>query len=197
MGTKFWEIASLFLQIVQMGYYLTALDKYKDKLEELATWLCDTADINKAHYKSFRDRDPAFYEYYQTLPGYSVCDTNVRRGKGAAFFKYGAKLRRTMHAGRGYTPLANVTTNIILGSDAVSESSVHRATTYMNEQTRVDGHVLARWDAIVSAPIGQERYQAAYTNQIIDQSFKTIKALGQGFNSAASAFGTSLYRVLT
>ena len=33
---KFWEIAGMVLSIVQMPFYIISLNKYKDKLIELA-----------------------------------------------------------------------------------------------------------------------------------------------------------------
>lgn len=192
----FWEISALILQAVQMGLYLTALDHYRDKLEDLAQDLCDYADANRDQYLIFRQCDPDFYDYYKTLPDYEQCDSNVQRAKGAAFHGYGSRLRRALRTNRGYTPLTKVHLNNMVSNDAVAQSALTRAVTCIKERKYEDNHVLERWSAIVSAPIGVEGSHAAATSAIIRQSFSNLKSLGQGFNSAGAAFGTQLFRVL-
>ena len=192
----YWQIAGLILSVVQMGLYLSGLTRYEDKLKDLATWLCDNADINAACYADFKNSDPAFYSYYCNLPGYRECLSNVGRSKGAAFYGYGSKMRRSMHAGRGYTPLTKVHLNAMVSSDAVAVSATNRSIAMMKERDRRNAHTLERWSAIVSAPIQVEGYQAAPVGAIIRESFKTLKGYGRGFNSAGAAFGSSLYKVL-
>lgn len=192
----FWEIAGLILQAVQLGLYLSALDQYRGKLEDLAQWLCDSADLNRDIYLSLRDSDPDFYEYYKTLPEYQLCQSAVERGKGDAFRQYGRRLRRSLRTNRGYTPLNKVHLNNVFAADALMQTAHHRATTEIKERSRVDSHVLERWSAIVGAPVGVEKYYPGATNNIIQQSFQNLRSLGQGFNSAGAAFGTQLYRIL-
>ena len=192
----YWQIAGLIISVVQMGLYLNGLDKYENKLQDLAAWLCDNADLNATCYIDFKDSDLSFYDYYCGLPDYAVCMSNVNRSKGAAFYGYGSKMRRSIHAGRGYTPMVKVHLNAMVSSDAVAASATNRAIAIMKERDRVNAHVLERWSAIVSAPIDVEGYQAAPVGAIISQSFKSLKAYGRGFNSAGAAFGSTLYKVL-
>lgn len=192
----FWEIAGLILNVVQLGLYLTSLDKYRDKLEDFADWLCDTADANRDQYLLLRGCDPDFYEYYKTLPDYQICQSSIMRSKGAAWHNYGSQLRRSIRTTRGYNKMANLNINYLLGSNAVAQSGLTRSVRIIKEKELVDDHILERWSAIVGAPIGVERYYAGATNTIIQESFRNIKSLSQGFNSAAASFGTQLYRVL-
>lgn len=192
----FWQIASIVLQVVQLGLYITALEHYKDKLEEFADWLCDSADDNRDRYLEYRECDPDFYDYYKSLPDYTQCDSNVKRSKGAAYHGYGSRLRRSLRTTRGYTPMTKVHLNNMLSSDAIAQTALTRATQRIKERRYEDNHVLARWSAIVSAPIGVERYYTGASTTIIQESFRNLKALGQGFNSAAAAFGSQLFRVL-
>lgn len=192
----YWEIASLILQVVQMGYYLNAVDNYKDKLEDLGQWLCDTADAEAAVYESFRDCDPDFYEYYTSLPSYEECNSAVNRSKGAAFASYGANLRRRVSSVRGYTPLAKVHWNNLVSDGAVAESSVTRVVNKIRERKRVHSHTLERWSAIVSAPVAVEAYRPSIVNGITQQSFRSLKGAARGFNSAGTAFGNTLFQVL-
>lgn len=193
---NFWEIAGLILSITQMGFYLASVDKYKDKLEDYSDQLELWGDEDKLEYKKFRDLDPDFYAYYESLDLYTECESNIKRSKGKAWFGYGSKVRRRLQTNRGFTPLAKVHFNNMLASEAVAESATTRAATCVKERQRTDGHLLERWSSIVSAPVGVERYQASIASGIISQSFKSLKGAGQGFNSAASSFGTQLYRVL-
>lgn len=192
----FWQLAPIVLQILQMGFYLNAIDKYKDKLEDLAEWLCQCADTEKEKYKSFRDCDPDFYDYYKTLPDYEVCESAIKRNKGEAFYKYGANLRRRIRTTRGYNKLAKVHWNNQLSAQAINEAAVSRAVACIRERKRRDNHILERWSAIISAPVGVERYQASIINNAINTSFSSLKGYSRGFNSAGVAFGTSLFRIL-
>lgn len=192
----FWEIAPIIIQIAQMYLHLSALDTYRKKLEELADWLSMTADKERIAYESFRDADPAFYDYYKSLPDYAICKSAVKRNKGEAFYKYGAKTRRKIRTTRGFSPLSRVTVNTAFSSQAVHEAAVARAVTYIRERKRRDNHTLERWSAIVSAPVAVERYQAQAVNNITSSSFRSMKGFARGFNSAGMQLGTSLFRVL-
>lgn len=192
----FWEIASLILQATQLGLYLSSLSNYEGKLQDLATWLCDTADDNRDQYILLRDCDPDFYAYYQALPDRDVCESAIDRGKGSAWYNYGAKLRRAKRTTRGFNQMSNVQLNYLLGSDAVAQTGLNRVVTTIKEKAVKDDHILERWSAIVGAPIGVERYYAGATSSIIQESFRNLKSLGQGFNSAGAAFGNQLYRIL-
>lgn len=191
-----WEIASLLLQIAQMALYLDAIDKYKEKLDELAAWLCDTADINKEFYKEFKDCDPDFYEYYKTLPDYAICESAVKRAKGVGFHVYGENLRSSFQSNRGFTPLKRIHYNQMFGHEPLVAVANHRAGTYIQERNRVQDHTLERWKAIVGAPVNIEAYSANITSVIIKQSFNHLHSAAQGFNSAGAAAGTTLYNIL-
>jgi len=192
----FWEIASLIIQVAQMTYYLDGLDKYKEKLDELADWLCTTADENKEYYKEFRDCDPDFYEYYKTLPEYAVCESAVKRNKGVGFYQYGESLRRSFSSSRGFTPLERVHFNQLYAHEPLDIVARSRANTLNKERHISNLHTLQRWQAVVNAPVGVERYASSTTTAIIQSSFKTITSLSQGFNSAGVAFGKSLFNIL-
>jgi len=192
-----WELAPLVLSIIQMGLYLSAVDKYKDRLEDYAEYLHDCADTMKEKYKTLRDCDPDFYERYKSLPDYAICENNIQRSKGAAFFGYGSRLRQSLSTVRGYTPLAKVHLNNLVSSQAISQSAITRADTIIRERNRQDEHTLERWAAIVGAPVGVESHSAAASKVIISESFKSLKAFSQGFNSAGALFGRSLFGVLT
>ena len=194
---SFFELAPLVLSILQMGFYLSAVDKYKDRLEDYAEYLHDCADRMKEKYVSLRDCDPDFYAYYKSLPDYNICETNIQRSKGAAFFGYGSRLRQSLSTVRGYTPLAKVHLNNLVSSQAVSQSAITRVDTLIRERNRQDEHTLERWAAIIGAPVGVESHSPAASKVIIGESFKSLKAFSQGFNSAGALFGRSLFGVLT
>lgn len=192
----FWEIASIILQVAQLGFYITAVDKYKDKLEDLAQWLCDCAEVEREKYESFRDCDPDFYAYYKELADYAQCESNIKRNKGEAWRKYGVNLKRAVRGNRGYTPLANVYANQVLSAQPIAEIALNRASTTIRERGRVNNHILERWSAIVSAPVAVEGYQPAIVSTIIADSFKNLKGYARGFNSAGAALGNSLFNLL-
>lgn len=192
----FWQIAGIVLQIVQAGLNLAGLSKYKGKLEDFADQLTVWAVNNRDNYLALRDCDPDFYAYYKSLPDYTVCDESINRAKGAAFHGYGSKMRRALKTNKGYTPLAKVHLNNMLSQDAITQAALTRSVQAVKENKNVDNHILQQWSAIVGAPVGVERYYAGSSAAIIQQSFTNLKSLGQGFNSAAAAFGTSLHRIL-
>ena len=179
-----------------MGFYLSSVNKYKNKLEHFAEQLSSYADSDKVQYQKFREKDPEFYEYYKTLPLYSVCHSSIKRNKGEAFQAYGSSLRRRTRITRGYTPLANVYWNVAYSGQAVSTGGIARAITQIRETKRKNNSVLERWSAIISAPVAIERHQSAAVNRVVDSSFKSLKGYARGFNSAGVAFGTSLFRIL-
>lgn len=195
-STVFWQLAPLVLQIIQMIAYISAIRKYKGKLEDLADWLCECADKEAEKYMSFRDCDPDFYAYYKTLPDYEVCDSAIKRNKGESFYNYGANLRRRIRTVRGYNKFAKVHWNNMLSAQAINEAAVARAVTCIRERRRRNNHILERWSAIVSAPVAVERYQASIINGVVQSSFNSLKGYSRGFNSAGAAFGTSLFRIL-
>lgn len=196
MDTRFWQIAGLILQVVQMFLYLAAVRKYKEKLEEFADYLRDSGMADEEKYMTIRDCDPDFYAYYKGLPLYAPCESAIKRNKGEAFFKYGSQLRRRLRSTRGYTPLTRVHFNTQAMHQAISEAAVSRAITCIRENKRVDAHILERWSAIVSAPVNVEGYSPAFAKQIVDSNFRSLKGFARGFNSAGAALGTSLFRIL-
>lgn len=196
MATSFWEIAGLAVSVAQMALHLIALDNYKDRLEQMAVELKDWADLDKIQYLAFRASDPAFYAYYMGLPDYGVCENNIIRAKGAAYKKYGNAVRNSINSTRGFTPLADVHLINTYSYAPLAETAVSRAQTHIQEHKRVDDHVLERWHAIVSAPVGREAYAAGNYNTIINQSFKSLTAEAQGFNAAGVSFGNYLYQIL-
>lgn len=196
-STNLWELAPLALSILQFVLYIAGFRKYCERLEELAEDLQVRAEERYEQYQMLRDRDPEFYAYYDGLPDYSICESNVKRSKGAAFAAYGNDLRRGYGVVRGYTPLAKVQLTGTFADNAIFNSSLHRATTLINERSRVDGHVLQRWNAIVDTPIHIEGASSHNVGHIINQSFKTLRAFGQGANAAGTQLGASLYRVFT
>jgi len=192
----YWQIASLILEVVQLGLHLAGLNHYKGKLEDFAGELCDWADDDKAEYLALRASDPDFYDYYKTLPDKQICQSAINRGKGAAFHGYGAKMRRALKTTRGYTPMVKVHLNNTLSQDAIAQTHLTRTVTAIKERRLHDSHILERWSNIVSAPVGVERYNSGASSAIIQQSFTNLKSLGRGFNSAGAAFGTTLYGIL-
>lgn len=176
--------------------HLSALLKYRAKLEELADWLETTADKERVEYNKFRSLDPLFYDYYKNLPDYEICGSNIQRSKGEAFYNYGAKTRRRIRNIRGYAPLSKVTINNSFATQAVKETGIARAITHVRERERRDNHILERWSAIVSAPVAVERYQPAIIDNITRSAFRSMKSHARGFNAAGVQLGTSLFRML-
>ncbi len=196
MATNLWQISGLVLSVAQAAFHYASLQKYVSRLEDLADDVTGYADAERIHYEEFREADPDFYAYYQGLPGYNVCDSNILRSKGKPFAKYGNDVRRMKRLTRGFAPLGNVHHANQVVKEIVSESAVQRAVTAVAENARVDDHVLERWSAIVSAPVGQERYSNTFYSSIINQSFESLKAHGRGFNSAGVSVGNYLYQIL-
>lgn len=192
----FWELAGIIVQVAHIALHMSGIVKYKGRLEDLAQDLCDMADVNRGYYETYRDCDPDFYEYYKTLPDSPACDQAISRSRGAAYADYAQSMRRSLKTVRGYSPLTKVHLNNMLCGNAIAQANQHRTVTMMRERANEDEHVLERWSAIVSAPVGVEKFYANATGAIISQSFKSLRAAGQGFNSAAAGLGTQLFKVL-
>lgn len=191
-STIFWELANMVLSLVQMLLYLIGFNKYRKRLDSLTDELLDRADTRKGAYQTLRDKDPAFFSYYKGLPSYTMCYSNIRRARGAAFADYGRAMRRSLSSVNGYTQLQRVNLVNGLAENAVFAPAVAVTMAHIAERRRVDDHVLQRWQAIVSAPTN-----AAHTDDyssIIKSSFSGMKAFGQGANSAGVALGTQLYQ---
>lgn len=186
---SFWEISGLVLSAVQLGVYIDKVGDYKEKLETYADYLETVADNNRAIYEGFRNSDPSFYSYYQGLPSYSICNSSVHRSKGASLFAYGNELRSLTQTTRGYSQLEKVHINNMAGNRFVAKSALDRGRTHIKERARQNDHTLERWAAIVSAPVGVERYQASAMNNVIESSFRSLTSASQGFNSAGISFG--------
>lgn len=195
-GSDFWEILPVGLSVVQMGLYVSGFAKYKGRLDTLASDLSDRAEERYIKYKELRLRDQDFFDYYDGLPDYLECDSNIKRSKGAAFAGYGRDLRRSMKVVRGYSQMNKVHLVSRLAEQAVHESAMHRAVTRINERAHVDDYVLERWNAIVRAPVDIEGVSTLSVASTINASFSTLKSFGQGFNSAGAMFGASLNRIL-
>lgn len=197
-NTPYWEIAGLALSVLQMGIYLKMLRDYEKKLLDYASNLNSWADQDKSAYIFFRDADPSFYSYYTSLPDYDVCEASTRRVMGAGFHAYGKTLRSTIGVTRGYTPLVKAHANALIAdnSHAVSSSAMMMASVITAERRRKMEHSMERWRAIIDAPVGVERYSPAPLQSVISQTFKSVTSFAQGFNSAGTAFGTQLYKVL-
>lgn len=190
--TNFWQVAGLVLQLVQMILYIAGFIKYKERLEELAEDLIAKADQKFSIYKTLRDRDSDFFDFYNNLPDYTECDSNIRRSKGAAFADYGKAMRRVLPSVRGFTPLQKSAVANSLGQNPVQASAIKRVQTKIAERARVDDHVLQRNQAIISSPISTS--VATDVSGVIKLSFNSLYAFGQGANSAGAGLGTSLYQ---
>lgn len=190
-STRFWEIAGFVLSLVQMILYINGFKKYRKRLSKLATALRDRADTRFDQYSELRDRDKEFFDFYNDVQPYSVCVNDMARGKGAPFAAYGNKLRSSFRTIRGFSQMQRVTATHALAHTAVQQAALHRAVNYIQEVRRVDEHYLARWQAIVTAPVVAGTSDNLRT--VIDSSFSTLTAFGRGFNSAGVALGRSIY----
>lgn len=193
-STSFYELAGLVLSLAQMLLYISGFNKYKGRLESLSDELAARAERRFTMYQTLRDRNPEFYEYYQNLPGYNQCDSDVVRAKGKPMADFARNLRPALRATRGFNQMQRVTL-VGAGSQApLFTSAVARTHNVIAERNRVDAHTLERWQAIVSAPTNITNHSDMST--IVNSTFRSMKTFGQGFNSAGIAFGTSLYGVL-
>lgn len=196
MSVTAWQITELVASIILLQKQISAFSDYTSKLKSFAGQIGTWADEDKGHYQALRANDIDFYNYYRNLPDYTVCDSAIDRSKGAAFYRYGSQLRRGMRTNRGYTPMTNVHLNNMLSPQAVAEVAVNRSVRTIKEKNIMDDHVLERWSAITGAPVGVERYHAGATSAIISESFRNIKSLGQGINSAGATLGSQIYEIL-
>jgi hypothetical protein len=189
-GTVHWEIAGLVLSVAQMLMYINGFNNYKSRLNSLTDELKARADAKASAYQTLRDKDGAFYAYYQGLPDYSPCQSNIERARGSAFAGWGSNIRQSIRAVNGFSQLQKVNIVNSFAETAVFAPALNRAFTAKKERDRVDAHVLARWEAITSAPT----YPSAVTDysSIINSSFGSLNMYGQGANSAGVAIGTSL-----
>ena len=189
----FWQIAGMVLMAIQLYLYIEGFNNHRKRLEQLAEDLRGRANEKFAAYKDLRDKDPDFYDYYKSLPDYTECVSNIKRSKGAAFFSYGQQLRRTLPTVRGYLPMQKAALANLLGGDPVYRSSMKRVQTKIAERSRVDDHVLERWQAIVSAPTNPSAVQDY--GVLINSSFKSLQAFGQAANASLYTAGISLHRM--
>lgn len=192
-ATTFWELAGFLLSLVQMLLYIAGFNKYRKRLNSLTTELLDRADGRKVAYKDLRDKDPEFYSYYKSLPGYGECATNIQRGRGAALASYNSDLRRSVKHVNGYSQAQRVNLTNRFSENVLHAPAMSRTITQIAERRRVDDHVLQRWQAIVSAPTNPS--VTADYGSIIKSSFATMGAFGQGANSAGVAVGSLAFRI--
>jgi len=191
MTEQVWRNVQTLASIAQFALYLIGFANYKSKLEDIADDLVDRSDEALDRYKDLRSKDQAFFDYYNTLPDYEECPSNIKRARGAAASRYGERLRNSYRTINGYTPLQRVAVTNLLGADMAMSPSMKRTQTLIAERSRRDDHELQRWQAIISAPTN-----AAAGNDvsnIIQSSFKSLSAFGQGVNSAGVSLGTQLF----
>lgn len=191
MAWQVWQNVQLLASISQFVLYLAGFANYKSRLEDLADELTDRSDEQFTRYQELRNKDPEFFDYYNTLPDYEICESNIKRSRGAAAARYGEKLRGSLPTINGYTPLQRVAVTNLLGADMAMSPAMKRTQTLIAERARQDDYELQRWQAIVAAPTN-----SAATNDvgnIISASFKSLSAFGQGVNSAGVSIGTQLF----
>lgn len=202
--SKFWELAGLFLSVAQMLLARENIEKYEDKLEELADVLfkcndkCPGESLAMKHrcrYREFRALDSAFKTWYDDVPTYTICKQGIRRGKGLASQELGNAMRKLSRMNNGYTPLAMVgkVSSGTMGFVKVTSST--RMQNYNAERKRLMNDKFLHWNKVVSIPVEQE---GNYTNfsTAIDSWNNSMKNWGQAFNSGAASFGNSLYGLL-
>jgi len=192
-STKFWEIAGLVLSLVQFLLYLAGFNKYRKRLGSLATELVGRADEQFDAYKTLRDKDPAFYDYYKALPDYKKCDRDSRRTRGTAMNNYGSALRSSLRTVNGYTPLQRISLVNALSVQPINLVGAELTKNEMQERLRVDSHLLNRWQAIVGAPVRPAN--VSDVSSIIRSSFSSMKSFGKGANSAGISLGKSFYNL--
>lgn len=196
-SARYWQLASIVLSAFQMWYYWNALDKYYEKLKDLAEKLISWARIeDDIYFKEFRDCDPDFYDWYKMMPEYSYCPSIVNRVKGKVLREYGKGMRAfTKKFASSMGPWAGINFSSNAGYNAVSTIGVRRIINRFEELKLVDETHLAKWETIITMPIGREGNPAGYKD-IATYYMKSFGQFGEGFNSAGVAFGSSLYQVL-
>ena len=186
-ATKFWELAGIFLSVAQMIISLERVEKYEDKLEEMADVLFKCGDAcpgeslavkHRCRYRDLRALDAGFKAWYDSVPKYDMCEIGTHRGKGAASYALGSTMRKLVKMNNGYTPLAMV--------GKVSAGSMGFG--------KMEDEIL-HWNKVVSIPVEQE---GNYTNfdGPIKIALQNMANWGQGFNSGAAGLGNSLYGLL-
>ena len=192
-STKFWEVAGLLLGVVQLTAYLIAFKSYADGLHDLADDLREKANERFAKYLTLRGKDEEFWDAAKNLPDYSACGDAVKMAKGAAFAEYAINFKRLARSVRGFTPMQKVSLVNAYSAQPLSEMHVARAITSAKQAKMGQDANTRSWAAIVSAPTNP-----AHSNDvsnIIQSSFSTLRAFGQGANSAGLLIGKSAYNL--
>ena len=198
-AVRFYEIAGLVLSVMQMVFYYKMYEKYKEKLNTLAEKLVQYGTEDEAIYRTIRNSDLNFYNWYRNLKDkirYDACNSRVSRSKGTAFLKYGDALREIKSSNKGYTPLKMVSANAKTGNIAVRMSAIRRSASWVIEHKYQDDSILTGWNAIVTAPVGVEGDVARAYDSLITSYTNQMRGAGQGFNSAGAMFGTALYGLI-
>ena len=191
MAENIWRNASTLLAIAQFALYIAGFSRYKSKLEDIADSQEEFSDAKSGRYKELRNNNPEFYDYYNELPEYEQCESNILRSRGAPGARYGEAIRGTYQANNGYTPLRNVAVANLLGKDMSSAPSLKRAQTVIAERAIQDDHTLQRWQAVISSPI--QSSGATDVSNIIQSSFKSLGAFGRGANAAGVSIGQNYF----
>ena len=195
MGWQIWQNTQMLASIAQFVLYITGFNSYKKRLVDLADEATARSDDAFTRYQALRDKDPEFFDYYKTLPDYEICESNIKRARGTAAAEYGTAIRRAYSTVSGYTPFQRVTLANALGNNMASSPAMKRAQTLIAERGRQDDHVLQRWQAVISAPTNPAASNDV--SNIVQASFRSLGAFGQGVNSAGAAIGTQLFRRTT
>lgn len=202
--TKFWELSGIFLSVVQMLISLERVEKYEDKLEEMAEALFKCGDDcpgeslavkHRCRYRELRNLDAGFNAWYDTVPRYSICESGIRRVRGGVMQEYGASMRKLSRMNDAYTPLAMVGKTAQASMSFVKATADTRALNHNAEMKRKMEDQLLHWKKIVSIPVEQEGNYSNF-NPAIETWQKSMANWGEGFNSGASMFGRSLYGLL-
>lgn len=206
--TKFWELSGIFLSVAQMIISLERVEKYEKRLEEMGETLfkceqyCDTPDNEKSlvvkhrcRYSELRNLDAAFNAWYDNVPRYNVCESGIQRGKGKVSEVTGDVMRKLFRQNNGYTPLAMVgnVSSVMVGY--VKATAATRAYNHNAETKRKMEDQLLHWKKVVTIPVEREGTYADFGGPI-KAWLQTTGEWGQGFNSGAAGFGSSLYRLL-
>lgn len=196
-AAKYWQLGAMALAIVQMILYISAMREYYKKLNWLAEKLISWARVEEdIYFREFRNCDPDFYDWYKMMPEYSYCPSLVNRVKGKVLREYGKGMRTfTKKFASSMGPWAGINFSSNAGYNAVSTIGVRRVINRFEELKLVDETHLAKWETIITMPIGREGNPAGYKD-IANYYMKSFGQFGEGFNSAGVAFGSSLYQVL-
>lgn len=203
-ATKFWELAGIFLSVAQMIISLERVRKYEKKLEEMADVFFKCGDNcpgeslavkHRCRYRELRNLDAAFNAWYDNVPQYDVCESGIHRGKGKVSEVTGDVMRKFFRQNNGYTPLAMVgnVSSVMVGY--VKATAATRAYNHNAEMKRKMEDQLLHWKKVVTIPVEREGTYADFGGPI-KAWLQTAGEWGQGFNSGAAGFGSSLYRLL-